>query len=69
VLEVFDDGEPLPSSSDKLFEPFFTTKREGFGLGLYLVKKVAEAHGGVVKIIPQKGGKTFQLSWSCKPKV
>jgi signal transduction histidine kinase len=69
VLEVFDDGEPLPSSSDKLFEPFFTTKREGFGLGLYLVKKVAEAHGGVVKIIPQEGGKTFQLSWSCKPKV
>jgi signal transduction histidine kinase len=69
MLEVFDDGEPLPSSSDKLFEPFFTTKREGFGLGLYLVKKVAEAHGGEVKIIPQKGGKTFQLSWSCKPMV
>jgi signal transduction histidine kinase len=69
VLEVFDDGEPLPFSSDKLFEPFFTTKREGFGLGLYLVKKVAEAHGGVVKIIPQKGGKTFQLSWSCSPRV
>jgi len=69
MLEVFDDGEPLPSSSDKLFEPFFTTKREGFGLGLYLVKKVAEAHGGEVKIIPQTEGKTFQLSWNCKPKV
>ncbi len=69
VLEVFDDGDPLPSPPDKLFEPFFTTKREGFGLGLYLVKKVAEAHGGMVKIIPQKGGKTFQLSWSCQPQV
>jgi len=69
MLEVFDDGEPLPSSTDKLFEPFFTTKREGFGLGLYLVKKVAEAHGGIVKIIPHDGGKTFQLSWSCQPKV
>ena len=68
TVSVLDDGEPLPSSLEKLFEPFFTTKKEGFGLGLYLVKKVMEAHGGLVKVINQREGKTFQLCWSCQEK-
>jgi len=65
IIEVFDDGEPIPQELlDKIFEPFFSTKKEGFGLGLFLVKKIMEAHRGRVEIENQpEGGKIFRLIW------
>ena len=29
---------------NKIFEPFFTTKKNGVGLGLALIKRIADAH-------------------------
>lgn len=60
---VHDNGSGiLEDDKAMVFEPFYTTKREGIGLGLYIVKKVAEAHGGSVKIESSKeGGTTFIL--------
>ncbi|OAG27406.1 sensor histidine kinase [Thermodesulfatator autotrophicus] len=65
---VQDSGEGVPLAvQDKLFEPFFTTKDSGFGLGLYLVRKVAEAHDGRVSFTSKQGeGTIFKI---CFPKT
>jgi len=46
-FEVADDGPGLPQEvQEHLFQPFFTTKKQGVGLGLSIVKRIVEAHGG-----------------------
>jgi two-component system, NtrC family, nitrogen regulation sensor histidine kinase NtrY len=49
VIDVIDDGPGLPGS-DNLFVPFFTTKPGGSGIGLALVRQIAEAHEGGVSL-------------------
>ena len=49
VVDVLDDGPGLPGS-DNLFVPFFTTKPGGSGIGLALVRQIAEAHEGGVSL-------------------
>jgi nitrogen fixation/metabolism regulation signal transduction histidine kinase len=51
-LQVIDNG---PGFSDKVlkraFEPYVTTKSKGTGLGLAVVKKIADEHGARVRIV------------------
>ena len=49
VISVIDEGPGLPESAN-LFVPFFTTKAEGSGIGLFLCRHIAEAHGGTVTV-------------------
>ncbi len=60
VLEVFNGGEPIaPEQAATLAEPFRRLYRsvDGFGLGLSIVRSVAEAHGGSMRLTaPDTGG-------------
>jgi two-component system, NtrC family, sensor histidine kinase HydH len=63
-LEVVDCGCGIPFEKRKeIFSPFVTTKKNGTGLGLPIVKKIVDAHGGYIEIIdnPCKGI-TFRMT-------
>lgn len=63
-INVADGGEGIKEEHrESLFRPFFTTKKEGTGLGLPIVKKIVEAHGGDVSFRPNPPkGATFVVS-------
>lgn len=46
LITVADNGIGLPEDRARLFEPYVTTRSEGTGLGLPIVKKIIEEHGG-----------------------
>jgi two-component system sensor histidine kinase HydH len=51
VLEVSDEGCGVAvNDRDKIFDPFFTKKKTGTGLGLAMVKKIVDAHGGRIDV-------------------
>ncbi|MES2424586.1 MAG: ATP-binding protein [Pseudomonadota bacterium] len=62
VLRVSDRGPGVPAAQrERIFEPFYrlpgASEREGgVGLGLALVKSIAERHGGTVRCEDQQGG-------------
>jgi signal transduction histidine kinase len=56
-----DMGEGMPPGIQyKVFDLFYTTKAQGTGLGLPIVRKIVEAHGGWIEVQSRQGiGTTF----------
>ena len=67
VLEVRDHGIGInPADQRRVFERFerAVSRRRfgGFGLGLWITRKVIEAHGGTIQLISEPGlGSTFRV--------
>lgn len=64
VKVVFEDtGEGIKKDNmDKIFNPFYTTKKKSSGLGLLIVQKIIEAHGGAISVLSKEGnGTVFEI--------
>ncbi|HXG52451.1 MAG TPA: PAS domain S-box protein [candidate division Zixibacteria bacterium] len=66
LLEVTDSGTGIPPGIDP-FQPFTTTKKDGTGLGLWIVRQIVVAHGGVITYRSFPGtGTTFSIELPCQ---
>ena len=50
TITIADNGAGLPPDRSRLFEPYVTTREKGTGLGLPIVKKIIEEHGGTLTL-------------------
>ncbi|WP_456403969.1 ArsS family sensor histidine kinase [Hydrogenimonas sp.] len=66
VLEVINRGEPMKESFEKMLEPFSKDEngntKESFGLGLYIVRAILEAHGATLSHRYEKGYHIFSIT-------
>jgi signal transduction histidine kinase len=62
-IDVRDEGPGVPADlRERVFEPFFTTKARGGGLGLPIVRRTIDLHGGsIVLSCPPDGGTVVTL--------
>jgi signal transduction histidine kinase len=63
AIRVTDTGAGIPAAlQPRVFEPYFSTKKTGTGLGLPMVRRVAEEHGGTLTMQSEVGkGTQFTL--------
>jgi two-component system phosphate regulon sensor histidine kinase PhoR len=75
VFEVEDRGIGIPADErEKIFEQFYRSRERsgkgGYGLGLYLVKHIMDAHGGRVEVQSEVGrGSRFRLVFPARLSV
>jgi signal transduction histidine kinase len=63
-VDVLDRGPGLPEGPvERLFDPYVSTKNRGSGLGLSLVRDVAQAHGGGITLENREGGGARARFW------
>jgi signal transduction histidine kinase len=62
-IEIHNRGRTIdPETRRKLFIPFFTTKTNGIGLGLAIVSRIVDQHGGLVDVTSSdEQGTTFRV--------
>ncbi|MGE5506598.1 MAG: sensor histidine kinase, partial [Actinomycetota bacterium] len=58
-VRIVDTGPGIPDDARaQVFEPFFTTRAKGTGLGLTIVSRLVQAHGGAIFLDPAPTGGT-----------
>ena len=62
-IDVIDRGSGIaPKDRESIFNPFFTTKSSGVGLGLAIVSKIVDEHGGQITVESEPGaGSVFRV--------
>ena len=69
-LDVIDSGPGLARDlADRIFEMGYTTRPQGMGLGLWLSRRIALNHGGMLLNIPVAQGTCMRLSLPLSPQV
>jgi signal transduction histidine kinase len=63
-ISVADDGPGIPGELlDKIFDPFYSTRDAGTGLGLTIVHRIVDQHGGRLEVESTPGaGTTFTVA-------
>ena len=62
-IEIEDDGQGItPEAINRIFQPYFTTKPNGQGLGLPIVSKIIDDHGGTIDVNSRPGRTVFKIS-------
>ncbi len=62
MIAVEDNGPGVPDQlKPHLFDPFMTTKRNGTGLGLALVAKIINDHGGIIECDSEPNRTAFRV--------
>jgi len=64
TVDIEDAGPGVAlEMKEQIFNPFVTTKKTGVGLGLAIVSKIVDAHGGTLKLVSEPGhGARFQVT-------
>ena len=62
-IAVIDRGSGIDTKTmNNIFNPFFTTKKDGVGLGLAIVSKIVDEHGGKISVESEPGkGSVFRV--------
>ena len=70
-VAVIDRGPGIdPKIMEQIFNPFFTTKSDGVGLGLAIVSKIVDEHGGRMTVESEPGkGSVFRVYLPIPPKI
>ena len=63
AFTISDSGPGIPPEEIQLiFEPLYTKQTQSFGLGLAIVQRVVEMHGGYIEVESEEGkGATFTV--------
>lgn len=64
IISIRDSGTGIPENiRHKIFDIYFTTKSKGTGLGLGIVNKIVQEHGGSIYFDSSESGTIFYLKF------